>query len=208
MKITLRLLAATTIALTTTACPDDGTGNDTDPAASTGVEGSTGATATAADSTGGGGDAQTPPMTGFTDIEAWLADGHYMDWSCEAAAHAATIAVSPHGMQRICSNDLMSAHADGEYPVGAAAVKELFLDDGTLYGHAVSLHFEAGTGGESWYWYEKVHADHPAPHDANGVVADGVGSSGAAQTICVSCHSAAGADAEHPGHDFVYVQVM
>ena len=154
------------------------------------------------------GDAQTPPRSGHADIQAWLADGHYEDWTCESQAHGATIGVSPHGMQRICANDLMSAHGDGEYPVGAAAVKELYLDDGMLYGYAVSLHHRAGTGGDSWYWYEQVHADHPAPHDDQGVVADGNGDSGPAQSICVGCHMAAGIDEAHPGHDFVYVQAQ
>jgi hypothetical protein len=211
MKFALGLMAACTLAITTVACTDDGMGTDdaaSTEAGTTAAE-STGAETTAADSTGGGGsDAQTPPMSGYTDIEAWLADGHYLEWTCEPAAHAATIGVSPHGMQLICSNDLMAGAGAGEYPVGSAAVKELYMDDGTMYGHAVSLHFQAGTEGDSWYWYEKVFADHPAPHDANGVVADGVGSSGPAQTICVSCHSAAGLDADHPGHDFVYVQVQ
>jgi hypothetical protein len=211
MRFTLRFLAAFTMASTTTACP---AGDDTsdDAAGTTAVDPTAGEeTMPVEDSTGtggGGGDAQTPPMSGFADIEAWLADGHYLEWTCEADAHPISIDVSPHGMQRICSNDLMSAHGDGEYPVGAAAVKELMMDDGTLYGHAVSLHFQAGTDGASWYWYEKVHADHPAPHDANGVVADGVGSSGPAMSICVGCHVAAGTDAAHPGHDFVYVQVQ
>jgi len=156
---------------------------------------------------GGEGEAQTPPLSGHTDIQAWLAEGHYLDWTCEADAHDITIGVSPHGQQRICSNTLMSGHATGEYPVGASAVKELLYDDGMIYGYAVSLHVEAGTGGDSWYWYEQVHADHPAPHDANGVVADGLGDGGPAQSICVGCHMAAGLDEAHPGHDFVYVQV-
>ena len=209
MRFARSLLAAFTIATTTTACPaGDDTGDDaagttagdtTNGEETTPVEDSTG---------GGGGDAQTPPMSGHVDIQAWLAEGHYLSWTCEADPHAATIGVSPHGMQRICSNDLMAAHGDGEYPVGASAVKELMMDDGTRYGWAVSLHFQAGTEGDSWYWYEQVHADHPAPHDENGVVADGVGNSGPAMSICVSCHSAAGLDADHPGHDFVYVQVQ
>jgi hypothetical protein len=150
-------------------------------------------------------EAQTPPRSGHTDIQAWLAEG--LDWTCEADAHDITIGVSPHGQQRICSNTLMSGHASGEYPVGASAVKELLYDDGTIFGYAVSLHVEAGTGGDSWYWYEQVHADHPAPHDANGVVADGLGDGGPAKSICVGCHMAAGLDEAHPGHDFVYVQV-
>ncbi|PCC70647.1 hypothetical protein SAMN02745121_05467 [Nannocystis exedens] len=32
-----------------------------------------------------------------------------------------------------------------------------------------------GTDGGSWYWYEEVPADHPAPHDEDGIVADGLG---------------------------------
>lgn len=156
---------------------------------------------------GGGADEQTPPRTGHADIQSWLAEGHYLDWTCEAEPHDITIAVSPHGQQRICSNDLMSAHGDGEYPVGASAVKELLYDDGSIFGYAVSLHVAAGTGGDSWYWYEQVHADHPAPHDANGVVADGIGDDGPALSICVGCHMAAGLDEAHPGHDFVYAQV-
>lgn len=213
MKFALGLWAACTITFTTVACTDDGSGND--DAASTGAEGSTGAEESSGETTpvedssgGGGGDEQTPPMSGHVDIQAWLAEGHYLSWTCEADPHPASIAVSPHGMQRICSNDVMSAHGDGEYPVGASAVKELTLDDGTIFGYAVSLHYQAGTGGDSWYWYEQVSADHPAPHDENGVVADGIGSSGPALDICVSCHSAAGVDAAHPGHDFVYVQVQ
>jgi hypothetical protein len=196
MKLALGLLAAASITFGLVAC-DDAEDNDDD-----------GTGDASADDDDGGAEAQTPPMTGHADLQAWLAEGHYESWTCEAAPHAATIGVSPHAMQRICANDLMTAHTDGEYPVGASAVKELFLDDGTRYGFAVSLHFEAGTGGESWYWYEQVHADHPAPHDENGVVADGIGDAGPAQAICVGCHSAAGLDATHPGHDFVYVQVQ
>ena len=154
-----------------------------------------------------GAEAQTPPRSGHADIQAWLAEGYYEDWACETLLHGATIGVSPHGMQRICANDLMAAHGDGEYPPGASAVKELYLDDGTRYGWAVSLHHAAGVGGDSWYWYEQVHADHPAPHDDRGVVADGNGDAGPAQAICVGCHIAAGTDDAHPGHDFVYVQV-
>ncbi len=151
-------------------------------------------------------EAQTPPE-GHEALTAWIAAGHYLDWACEPASHEAR-SPSPHGYNRICSNDLMSAHGDGEYPVGAAAVKELYDDGGaTIVGYAVERHVAAGTSGGDWYWYEVVPLTSGAPHDENGVVADGYGDSGPAQAICVSCHSAAGADADHPGHDFVYTQV-
>jgi hypothetical protein len=152
---------------------------------------------------------QTPPQ-GFEAVEAWLAEGHYKNWTCEAAVHG-PIMISPHGMNRICSNDLLSGHPPdgGVYPAGSAGVKELYDDAGqNIIGYAVYLHTTAGAGGDAWYWYERVPLDHPAPHDGNGVVADGLGDSGPAMTICVGCHSAAGIDADHPGHDFVYTQVM
>lgn len=152
---------------------------------------------------------QVPPTTGKVAMREWLAAGHYKQWVCEADAHDATIGVSPHGKQRICSNDALAAHGDGEYPVGASAVKELYDAEGaSIIGYAVYRHVKAGTDGGSWYWYEEVPADHPAPHDKDGIVADGLGDAGPAMSVCVSCHQAAGSDAAHPGHDFVYVQVQ
>lgn len=147
---------------------------------------------------GTAGNAQTPPM-GATAITAWLTQGHYRSWHCEMASHAAR-SPSPHETNRICSNDLLSSHGTGEFPVGAASVKELFTASGTSpAGYAVALHVKAGTQGDSWYWYETL--------PGSGVVADGLGDSGGAKSICVGCHVAAGSDAAHAGHDFVYTQV-
>lgn len=152
-------------------------------------------------------DSQNPPTTGAAAVDAWLAQGLYKSWHCEAAAHLSR-SPSPHGMNRICSNDKLSQAGAGEYPVDAASVKELYDDAGkNITGYAVFRHVTAGTTGGTWYFYEKVPLSSAAPHDANGVVADGLGSSGPAQTICVSCHQAAGSDAGHSGHDFVYTQV-
>ena len=90
-------------------------------------------------------------------------------------------------------------------------MKELYDDAGmNIVGFAVSRHVTAGTDGGTWYWYEEVPHDSQAPHDADGIVADGLGDSGPAQSICVGCHQATGIDADHPdhpGHDFVHVQV-
>ena len=141
------------------------------------------------------GDPQTPPA-GASAIQGWLADGHYLAWACEPAAHGPLPGVSPHGAVRICSNDLMSAHGAGEYPVGSASVKELLSGTSgspTIVGYAVSLHQQAGTTGDDWYWYEELN---------DTVLADAVG-----DATCVGCHAGAGSDASHPGHDFVYVQV-
>ena len=66
------------------------------------------------------GSAQLPPL-GRVAVEAWIASGAYRAWHCETAPHPARMP-SPHGVNRICSNDALSATASGEYPVGAAAV--------------------------------------------------------------------------------------
>ncbi len=152
-------------------------------------------------------DPQNPPTTGRAAIEAWLAAGVYKQWKCEPASHDAR-SPSPHGKNRICSNAKLSAAGTGEYPVDSAGVKELLDTDGTtLIGYAVYRHVSGGAGGDSWYWYERVPANHPAPHDANGVVADGLGGAGPPRDICVGCHQGAGSDAMHSGHDMVYTQV-
>lgn len=158
----------------------------------------------------GMGDAQTPPTIGYEGIEAWLSAGSYKNWHCEPAPHLPR-SPSPHkGQNRICSNDLLSGAGPGEYPVGSAAVKELFDDTGaTLNGYAVYLHTKPGTTSNTYYWYERVPLSSAAPHDpVTGVVSDGFGGGMAApEVICVSCHKAAGSDAAHSGHDYVYTQV-
>ena len=170
------------------------------------------------------GNAETPPM-GMAAVEAWLAGGAYKSWSCESAVHESR-SPSPHGFNRICSNSVISSNATSTapWPVGAAAVKELWAEEpdasapdaaavpATPVGYAVYLKTQGDSAsGANWYWYERVPLDSSAPHDANGVVADGLGASGPAQTICVACHSAAGSDMAHTpspnGHDEVYTPV-
>jgi hypothetical protein len=160
-------------------------------------------------------DDQTPPTTGRTDVEAWLAGGAYKTWTCEPAIHEAR-APSPHGFNRICSNDVIAANASGSnpWPKGAAAVKELYasMTATTPIGYAVYLKTSsASANGTNWYWYERVPLDSPAPHDTNGVVADGRGGTGPAMEICVGCHGGAGMDTAHTpspgGRDQVYTPV-
>ena len=179
--------------------------------------GSDAATAGAVDaggaSTSSAGSAQTPPATSATDVEAWLATGAYRSWHCEPAPHPSRDP-SPHGINRICSNDLTSAFSgSGERPQGSAGVKELYDANGAaVVGYAVYVKTKAASeGGNAWYWYERVPLDSAAPHDAKGVVADGLGTTTNAKQICVSCHGAAGTDAAHTpspgGGDQVYTQV-
>jgi hypothetical protein len=152
---------------------------------------------------------------GASAVEAWLAKGDYKEWSCEPEVHEAR-SPSPHGFNRICSNDLIASRATskGDWPVGAAAVKELYAsaDAKKPVGYAAYLKTKANSaGGDNWYWYERVPLDSPAPHDSDGVVADGMGDEGPSKAICVGCHVAAGSDDAHTpskgGRDQVYTPV-
>jgi hypothetical protein len=158
---------------------------------------------------------QTPPQ-GATALEAWLSAGSYKDWQCEKTVHESR-APSPHAFNRICANDLVSSNATGtkDWPSGAAAVKELYasVDATKPVGYAVYFKTKADSAaGANWYWYERVPLDSAAPHDDNGVVADGMGDAGPAKDICVACHMAAGSDSAHTptahGRDEVYTPVM
>jgi hypothetical protein len=170
------------------------------------------------------GDAQTPG-TALEEVQAWLKTGAYKKWTCEPHIHTAR-APSPHGYNRICSNTVISSNATSaaDWPVGAAAVKELYagLEDGgspdaaaspTPVGYAVYLKTKADSaGGANWYWYEIVPTDSTAaPHDSTGLVANNFGvANTTAQSICVSCHSAAGTPNHVPStgsHDEVYTPV-
>ena len=159
--------------------------------------------------------ANLPPM-GAAAVEAWLQTGQYKNWHCERAVHSAR-SPSPHGFNRICSNDVIAAHAreTGAWPKGAAAVKELFAAAGDTSPIGYAVYSKTGgdsAAGANWYWYERVPLDSAAPHDAAGVVADGPGSTGPAMQICVGCHAASGSDAAHTpsagGRDQVYTPVM
>jgi hypothetical protein len=168
------------------------------------------------DSTGSStSDAQTPPTSGRVDIEKWITDASYKTWTCETTVHAAR-SPSPHGFNRICSNDVITQAATATTPwaKGAAAVKELYASasDTKPIGYAVYLKTSADSAsGANWYWYERVPLASDAPHDSNGVVADGKGGGGAAKDICVGCHGGAGKDAAHTpspgGRDQVYTPV-
>ncbi len=133
--------------------------------------------------------AQTPPE-GDANLQTWLAQGFYKNWTCESAPHDAR-SPSPHGRNRICSNDTLALAQQAPWPVGSAAVKELFDDNDNQVGVAVYRKTAEGTDGSNWYWYEKT--------DGDGLVADGHGDTGVPLTVCVDCHSHA--------NDFVFTQV-
>jgi hypothetical protein len=124
-------------------------------------------------------DPQVPPR-GTDDILVWIDAGHYRSWHCEPEPHAPR-SPSPHGRNRICSNDaLAAATGDGAYPVGTAGVKEIFDANGSIRQYAVYRKVTAGDGGDTWYWFEGNRGD---------VVANGEG-----DDTCTSCHSQAPRD--------------
>jgi hypothetical protein len=130
-------------------------------------------------------DPQVPPQ-GSSDVITWIEAGFYEGWACEDAAHPPR-APSPHGQNRICSNDALAASTgDGPYPVGAAAVKELYDGAGSISLYAVYRKVVDGDGGSTWYWFEGTKDD---------VIANGTG-----EGTCVGCHSRA-------PRDFVFTQV-
>jgi hypothetical protein len=162
-----------------------------------------------------GGDAQTPPAGGPA-LEVWLAGGAHKRWHCEAQVHGPR-SPSLHGLARICTNDALTGAlgSEGEWPVGAAAVAELYhlATDDSPVGYAVARKTApASARGAGWYWYQRTQpAVSKLPHDARGLVADGLGADGAARAVCVACHAAAGSDEGHTpspfGHDLVYTPV-
>jgi hypothetical protein len=130
------------------------------------------------------GTAELPPR-GPNAMMTWIKGGAYLEWNCEPSSHPARDR-SPHGPNRICTNDALSfAPDDAPLPVGAASIKELF-DGSRIRGYAVMRKLETDSdGGNGWYWYEAFGDD----------VA--VATAGAS---CSDCHSRA-------SHDFAFTVV-
>ena len=110
---------------------------------------------------------------------AWLQTSPYSGWTSESAIHASA---GPHfGDVLTYVNATLEASlsADAtEHPVGSASVKELYGDDDVLDGWAAMVKVAAGTGEESWYWYETTNLDQNSP------IAEGIGNG-----VCTGCHS-------------------
>ena len=118
------------------------------------------------------------PARGTADAPAWLAASYYHAWRCEATQHPGR-SPSPHGKTRICNNDALHAAVAGDFPAGAASVKEIY-DGDAIVTYAVARKLTEGAGGDSWYWYE----GNPDKVYANGEGADN----------CTGCHTGAPRD--------------
>jgi hypothetical protein len=128
------------------------------------------------------GSAQRPPR-GQAALEAWLAQGFYKSWKCEAMIFPPRL-TGNHGRQRICANDLLLGSTAGVYPTGASSVKELFDATDQPNGYAVGLKIAADEGPQSWYWYERRGSDPKAAPKADGL----------ALPDCAVCHQLATRD--------------
>lgn len=115
-----------------------------------------------------------------TLFNAWLSEGVYLDWDCQAEPHAA-LPPSPHGDNRICQNALVTnaLAGSGEFPVGATLVKEVYRD-GKLDVIAVETRIAMGDPKTSWLYYE-------ARDDEE--LFSGVGID-----VCTGCHAGAPRD--------------
>ena len=137
---------------------------------------------------------QIPPQ-GASAIDAWLAGGAYLNWSCEPQALQRS---SIHGPDRVCSNDIivedLRASSTAPWRQGAAAVKELYNEDlSSIIGYAVYLKTDADSAnGSNWYWYEVIN---------DSIFADGLG-----ESQCFGCHSAAN-NPQEGARDFVYLPI-
>ncbi|HXU83090.1 MAG TPA: hypothetical protein VN914_16960, partial [Polyangia bacterium] len=87
---------------------------------------------------------QRPPI-GQAALEAWLAEGHHLGWTCEAGISAPRL-TGNHGRHRVCSNQALLASTAGPYPVGAASVKLLYTTADAPNGFAVGVKVEEGEG--------------------------------------------------------------
>ncbi|MBX2813892.1 MAG: hypothetical protein KTR25_18895 [Myxococcales bacterium] len=130
---------------------------------------------------------EVPPQ-GEQAIDEWLATEAYLDWACELEPNTTREGV--HGVNLVCSNNAVANNTEGDdpWPIGAAAVKELYDSDGLdIIGYAVSIKTEMDSaGGSNWYWYEKI--------DGNLIV-DGLD-----ERLCADCH-------EMASRDLMYVTV-
>lgn len=121
--------------------------------------------------------------TNADDLMKFLQEGKYKSWPKESKVHAATLG-SPHGPVLVYVNEILDQSlkaGNSTHPVGAASIKELYQSDmTTLNGYAVMVKATAGSGGNTWYWYEKI---------GSNVVANSTGA-----VVCTGCHS--------PGKDF------
>jgi len=160
-------------ALLPAACVTDDIDADEDTA--TDVSGTDPQATADASASAGEGPSEVPP-TDTDALQTWLEQRAYDHWSAESAIHPSQ---GPHGgdVRTFVNAALLgSLEADAdEHPIDAATVKELY-DDDDVVGWAMMVKVVRDTGGDGWFWYERV---------GTSVYADGVG-----VELCSDCHQA------------------
>ena len=207
VRLILPLAALALLAFPLTACDDDESGDGSNATAGStgesmgddgtsttdsgdaetsssdaGTDAETGADAEPTSTTGEPGACnEVVPSEGAALLE-YLREGSYRGFAAESGPHDSA---GPHfGNVQTYINDclLESLSAGNEpHPQGAAAVKELYGEDGTVVrGWAVMVKVAGGTDADGWYWYEVFDGR----EFANSVDAG----------LCVDCHASAGPD--------------
>jgi hypothetical protein len=137
------------LSIAAAACAlDDPSAEDSGDAASSSADGSA-----SADSGPTRGElAPTDPA----ELLPWLQRGEYLEWTAESGIH---LSEGPHGgdVLTFVNTALLESLDSGatEHPIDAATVKELY-DDDDVVGWAVMVKVATGTGGATWFWYERV----------------------------------------------------
>lgn len=129
----------------------------------------------------GDGDPESCPGREVPTSEAalmpWLESGAYQSWLAESGVHASA---GPHfGGVRTYVDDCLAASLDAaatEHPLGSATIKELYGTGEEILGWSVMVKVASGSGGDTWYWFERYQ---------NTVYADEVGAG-----LCTGCHGA------------------
>ena len=115
--------------------------------------------------------------TNEAELVPWLESGAYETWLTESAVHESS---GPHfGGVRTFVDDCLATSLDAdatEHPPGSATIKELYGDGEQILGWSVMVKVAAGTGGDTWYWFERY---------GDTVYADAIGSD-----LCTDCHGA------------------
>jgi hypothetical protein len=176
-------LFALTLSPAASACTDDGSsdGQATESGDGDGDGGDGDGDPGDGDGDPGDGDSDPDSCLGLTvptteaELVAWLESGAYSSWLAESDVHGST---GPHfGGVRTFVDDCLAASLDDgatEHPLGSATIKELYGNDDQIGGWAVMVKVAAGTGGDSWYWFENYQGT---------VYADGVDVG-----LCTGCH--------------------
>ena len=115
--------------------------------------------------------------TNEAELIPWLEGGAYETWLTESGVHESS---GPHfGGVRTFVDDCLAASLEAgatEHPPGSAAIKQLYGDGDAIVGYSVMVKVAAGTGDDTWYWFERY---------GETVYADAIGSE-----LCTGCHGA------------------